>query len=107
LARERSTMADHQVGRVGDEPAERLDAVRRAELVVGAGVDAPLPEVPVERAVVAVAVEQGPELAQVAGELGRGHGGVLPTFVRRGLAGDERGGAETRFAELPELRLLR
>ena len=68
---------------------------------------AALAEVAVERAVVAVPVEQLPQLAQVVAEaLGR-NGGVLPSFPRVRLVGEPGRRSQARLADLPHPLLLR
>ena len=81
--------------------------VRRLEVEVVARVDAALAEVAVEIADVVVLVEQLAEVAQVAAELLRRDGGVLPPFPRvAACRGRERRGAEARLADAPDQLLL-
>ena len=102
LAGERATVAHHQVGGLIDERQVPVDAPARGEVEVDPAVDAPLPEVAVERGVVVVVVQQPPELTQVAAQVLRGDGGVLPAGPRGLQAGDERRGAETGLPHLPD-----
>ena len=72
------------------------------EIEIVARVDAGLAEVAVEIAAVAVLVEQRAQLAKVLAEVLRIDGGILPTFPRVALAGNERGRAEARLADGPD-----
>ena len=78
----------------------------RLQVEVRARVDAALAVVAVERALVAVLAGELAEVAQVVAEPLRRDGRVLPALLRVGLAGDERGRAETRLAHLPDVLLL-
>ena len=103
LAGEGPAVGDHEVGGVGQEGPEGGHPLGREQVEVHAGVHAPLAEVPVEHAPVAVAVKQGPEVPEVAAQpLGR-HGRVLPALEGRGPAGDERGRSRPRLSYLPHL----
>src|SRR5581483_1793748 len=78
----------------------------RGQLEVDPGVDAPLPEVAVQRAPVVIAVEELPEVAEIRAELVDGDRRVLPAFPRVVRAGDARGRAEPGLADAPDDLLL-
>jgi hypothetical protein len=64
-------------------------------------VNAVVAEVSVERRLIPVPVQQPAKLAQVRSELLRRDRRVVPSFPARRRAGDIRGGAWTRLAQLP------
>src|SRR5439155_16939108 len=68
--------------------------------------DAALAVVAVQRAVVLVLPGELAQPAQVLTEPLRRDGGILPTFVRVGLARDKSGCSEPRLPHLPALLLL-
>src|SRR5207244_3087762 len=105
LARERAAHRQHEVRGLVEEAAEGADALMRDEVEVPARVDAALAVMSVEGALVAVFRGEPPERAQVVADALRRDRRVLPTLVRICLAGDERCGAETRLANLPEVLL--
>ena len=106
LARERAAVGDDEVRRLAHEALERADTVLVVEIEWHATVDETHPEVAIERGVVIEALVERVELAEVHAEtLGR-DGGVLPSWPRIGLAGDEGGRAERALARVPELLLL-
>src|SRR5256885_10740722 len=80
LARDRSAVRNHQVGRVGDEAAVLDDPLARFEIELDTSVHAALPEVAVQRALEAVPIEQLAELAQIAAHPFRRDGGILPAL---------------------------
>ena len=106
LARQRSPVAHDQIRSLLDEGAIGGDAVRRAEVVRHAVVHAPVPEVSVQRTVVAVPVGQGAKVAEVASEAFHGHAGVLPPLPGVGPTGHADGGGQTRLPDLPHPSLL-
>ena len=105
LARQRAAELEHEVARVLEPAPELRDPGLRDQVEVPAGVDAALAVVAVERALVAVALRELREAAEVLAEpLGR-DGRVLPALVRVLLARDERRRAEPRLAHLPDVLL--
>ena len=64
--------------------------------------DAALAEVPIHGRLIAVAVDDGEELAQKGSELFGGDGGVLPTLPRAGVVRDEDRSAQGRFPDAPD-----
>jgi hypothetical protein len=69
-------------------------------------VDAALPDVAVPGAVVAVAVPQPADVAQVVADAGGVDGGVLPALPVRQLARRQGGRAQAGLADLPDRLLL-
>jgi hypothetical protein len=105
LARERAAVGEDEVGRVLHEGAEPAHALGRLEVEGDARVDAALSVVAEEDAVVAVPVEELPEVAQVRAEpLGR-DGRVLPAGPGLELRRDA-ADADRRLADEPDLLLL-
>ena len=72
------------------------------QIEADAHVDAAVPEMPVEGAVVVVFVHQLADVAQVAAEFFRRYGGIVPAFPLGRRAGRKRGGARAGFADLPD-----
>ena len=107
LAGERSADAHHQVRRLLHERAELADpGARRRGRSRSRQWTQPMPEVSVDRGVVAELEEQLAERAQVlAHPLGR-DGRVFPPRPGIGLAGHERRRSEARLADVPEVPLL-
>ena len=83
LAGDRAAVADDQVARLVEELAEVLDALDGLQVEVDPGVDAALAEVAVERAVVAVLLEQLAEVAEVGADADRGGRRNPPSPPRR------------------------
>src|SRR5581483_2547497 len=106
LAGERAAVANDEIDRLVHERAPLRDARSRHHVEVDATVDASHPEVAVECRVVAVLREERAEVAEIPADPVDGDGGVLPSGPGRGLAGDERRRAETRFADVPDALLL-
>jgi hypothetical protein len=111
LAGERAAIGGDQVSGVLHEPAVGDDAVSGVEVERDAGVHAALAEVPVQArhglVGVAEAFVESLQIPQVVTEPLRRHRGVLPALPRVAFAGHVRGGAQPRFADLPQLVLVR
>ncbi len=95
-------MGEGDVGGVVHELAEFEDAGGSFEVEVEAHVDAALAEVAVHGARVAVLVHEGADGAEIAAELGGIDGGVFPALPSGADAGDEGGGSEAGFADVPD-----
>src|SRR5690242_10590420 len=106
LARGAAAIADDQVCRLLDEGAEACDALAGLQIEVDARMQTSLAEVAVECAGVVVAVDESAQIAQIARELLRWRGGVLPAGPCLRRAGDACGSAKARFAHLPDHRHL-
>ncbi len=107
LAGDRPAVADDQVARLVQELAEVLHALVGLQLEVDPGVDAALAEVAVERAVVAVLLEQLAEVAEVRADAVGRHGGIFPPLPGVLLAGNAGGRPQARLADLPQVLFLR
>ena len=83
LAGERASVADDQVGCPFNKLAVFADAGFALEIEAYAHVDAPMPEVAIEGAGIAVFVHQGTDIAQIAAELFRSYCRVVPPFPLR------------------------
>ena len=105
LARKGAAVADDQVGGLVDEGAEGAQAGARAEVELGAQVQAAVAEVAVEGALEAEPADQRVQFAHVGAQPFRRNGRILPARVGGRLAGDNRRSADGGFAQCPE-RLL-
>ncbi len=104
LARQRAAVLDDQFGGLAQETAPDLDALGGTRVEGDAGVDAAVAEVSVERGLVAVAVDQCLEFAQVVAEAQRIDRGVFPADDRIRFIGmdGQRGGRGRGFADGPD-----
>ena len=95
LAREGPAVGRHQVGRVVEKRAESGDPLFRLQVEVRPRVNAAITEMAVEIAAVAVALEELPQIAQVAAVFRRRDRCILPPFSHDGPARHMRRGTET------------
>src|SRR5882762_3882382 len=102
LAGEGAAVGEGDVGGAVDELAEFENAGGGFEVEVEAHVNAALAEVAVHGAGVAELLHEGVDGAEVAAELEGIDGGVLPALPAGAYAGDEGGGAEAGFADVPD-----
>ena len=101
LARKRSAIADHKICRFFYELPIFADPLLRLQVKVDAGVNASVPEVPVESAVIAVAGHQLAKITQVISEgFGRDRG-IFPALPGQRLTGHVGNCAQTGFTHLP------
>src|SRR5690606_8300631 len=103
LAGERAAVADDDVGRALDELAVALDAAAAHEVEVDAAMDEALAEVAVEGRLIVELVHQAPEVPEVVAHAVRRDRRVLPAGPGGFQSGHERGRAEPRLAQLPQL----
>ena len=110
LPGERTAELHHQVGRPLHEPAVGGHPVRGVQVEGDPGVHAALPEVAVQTgpdvAEVAELLEQAPQSAQVLAQPVRRYRRVLPALEGVGVSGDVRGGAQSGLPHLPQLVLV-
>src|SRR5215510_14718998 len=99
-------MADDQVGRFMNKRFVLLDACGAFEVEIDTSMDAATTKVAVQRAAVAVIVEERAKLAKVAAEFVRRDRGVVTSFRRVRLSGNARSRAEAGFANFPDQLLL-
>src|SRR5206468_774403 len=78
---------------------------RRVEIEVDSDMNAALTEVTVQRRVVAVLVEERPQIAEIVADVLHRNGRVLPSLPRIRLAWNERGCTQTSLSYLPDLLL--
>src|SRR5215468_5143251 len=86
LSGDGSPVADNQIGGLVDERAKVANSFDGTEVEVDTRVNAALPEVSIERAIVTMLLEQSAQVAQVGTDLLGRNGGVLPTFPRNRLS---------------------
>ena len=106
LAGERAAVGDHQLRRLVEELAPVAQTLGRPQVEVDPAVDAAVPEVPVERRAVVVALQQLLEVPQVVAQpIGR-HRRVLPARPVVALARDVCRRPQAGLPHLPDLLLL-
>ncbi len=93
-------MGHHQVGSLLHEIAVPGHPSRAGQLEIDAHMHTALTEMSIRQSLQAVARHQGLEFAQVAGQLRRRHGGVLPAGMGR-LGQTDRGKSSPVGADLP------
>ena len=98
----RTAVPNHQVGPAIDELGVLPDAVFRLEIEADLHVDAAMAEMPVERRLIFVLVQQLAKVAQVRPEAFRCNRCVVPSFPPRKRSRYCRSGARTRLANLPD-----
>src|SRR5688572_27465965 len=103
FARERPSIRHDEIGGLAEIAPKRRDPLGRFKIEVRPRMDAPLPEVPVERAAVSVTIEQLTEFPQVRPQPLRRNGGVFPAFPCGRFAGNERGCPKGRLTNQPDL----
>ena len=102
LARDRSAVMHDEVRRAVHELAVLPDARLAPQVEADLHVDAPVAEVAVVRSLVVVFVEEPAKIAEVAAELVRRDGGIVPALVPRRKTWRGNGGARARLADLPD-----
>src|SRR5262249_27989929 len=101
LSGDGSPVADNQIGGLVDERAKVANSFDGTEVEVDTRVNAALPEVSIERAIVTMLLEQAAQVAQVGTDLLGRNGGVLPTFPRNRLSWHKGRRAKSGLANLP------
>ena len=86
LARNRSAIADHKISGLLYELSKFGNTILSFEIEVDAVVNAAIAEVPVKRALVAVAIHQFAQVAQIAAEFFRGNSRILPALPSQRLS---------------------
>ena len=104
LARERASIAHNQVGGAFHKFPVIANSRFAAEIEAEAHMNAPMPEVSVERTRVGVLIHQLANVTQVAAQLFRSDRRVIPAFPLGRRAGGKGGGAGPRFAQMPNSR---
>ncbi len=102
FAAERPAKAEHQVGGSLDELTVFAQPLFATEVKVDAQVHAALSVMTVERAAIAILTQQRDQLAQVGAQPTGRNACVFPAFPAVGLAGDEDGCTQCRFAHMPD-----
>src|SRR6185437_14004509 len=69
---------DHQIGSLADEGAIVANAFHCAEIEIDAGMDAALPKVSIERAVIAMLLEKLAQISQIISDFVRRTAGASP-----------------------------
>src|SRR5699024_5668632 len=106
LTGERAVVVGDQLGGTGDELTPLPQALGRVEDEGDAAVEAPLPEMTVERGLIVELLEQAAEVPQVIADPFHRYGGVLPSGVGLTHARNMRGRTQPCFAYLPQLLRL-
>ena len=101
FAGDRASIAHHEVGRLFHELAEFRYAFFRSQVEVDARMDAPMAEVAVKRAFVAVGGHHFAQIAKISAKFFGSHRRVFPAFPVQRLARDMRRNAESGFANFP------
>src|SRR6185503_8771182 len=98
---ERSTETDDEVCRFLNEAAVFVDAFTRLQIEINSRMKATLAKMPIQGAVVFIAVEKRSKLTQIVANSVRRNGGVFPSFPCVRLAGNSGSRSETQFANSP------
>src|SRR5438105_15591144 len=101
LPRERSSVADHQIGSLLDKPPIILHPFSGKQIERNGRVDTSLAEMAVERRFVMEFLQQRTEIAELIPEFLRRDGRILPDSPRRRFTRDKCARALTNVAHLP------
>ncbi len=105
---EGTTVGDHEIGSLLDERPVVPHPISAPQFERYAGVDAGLPEVPVQRGLIGVEpelVQKLAKVAQVVAQPVRGHSRILPARPGAVLSGGVGGRTQSRLAQFDEFRL--
>src|SRR5699024_1156589 len=103
LTGDRAVVVGDQLRGTGEELTPLPQALGRVEDEGDAAVEAPLPEMTVERGLIVELLEQAAEVPQVIADPFHRYGGVLPSGVGLTHARNMRGRTQPCFAYLPQL----
>src|SRR5581483_3538358 len=96
-----TAITDHQVCRLFHEPAELADAFLAFHVIAHPAMNAPMSEVAVQHAAVAVAVHQLAQISKIAAPFLGGDCRAFPSLPPQGLAWSVRDRAQARLADFP------
>ena len=96
-----------QLGGLVHKRLELFDPLRSVQVEADPAVDAALAEMPVERGLIAIFVEQLTQLGQVGADLVGRHGGVFPARPTCRAARNPGGGTQSALAHFPDHLFLR
>ena len=106
LPRERSSVADHQIGSLLDKPPIILHPFSGKQIERNGRVDTSLAEMAVERRFVMEFLQQRTEIAEIIPEFLRRDGGILPALPGRRFTRDKCARSLTRLAHIPHHLLV-
>jgi len=105
LARKRATKTHHQIGSIHQKLAPIADTGSIRQIEIDPRVHAAVTEMPIQRSLIAVAVEQRTEIAQVIADASGIDCRILPTGISIAFARDGVGRGSTALANRPYLAL--
>src|SRR5947208_8552805 len=105
LTGNRAAELHDEIGRLAEKASPFRDAFLGAQAEIPAAMDAAIAKMTVERGLVAIALGERVERAQVIAGAVERHGRILPALPGVGLARNKSGGAEPRLAYFPDALL--